>query len=190
MHVQLKSSERVRQVDTAVFTLRYFARCMACTFCHDACCAHGVDLDVAERDRILAEAASLQPLVGFDAARWFESDEWPDAEYPSGRYTRTAVVDGACVFLNRAGRGCLLHLWALKHGRDYHALKPMFSALFPLTFDQGVLQPADDVTEDLVCAGKGETLYRAARAELLHYFGTALVAELDALEARFTRDAA
>ena len=33
----------------------------------------------------------------------------------------------------------------------------------------------------LVCAGNGPTLYQGARAELAYYFGSAFIAELDAL---------
>ncbi len=190
MLVEVGGSDTIRQVDVAIFRLRYFARCMECTFCGDACCNHGVDLDLGERDRILAEAESLKPLVPFPVEQWFEPEEWDDPEFESGRHTRTASIDGACVFKARGGRGCVLHRWALENGRDYHTIKPRFSSLFPVTHDQGVLLPADDVADDLICAGKGETLYRAARAELLHYFGPALVESLDALEARFGIEAA
>ena len=35
-------------VDPRIFTLRYFTHCMACGFCHDACCHHGVDVDLGQ----------------------------------------------------------------------------------------------------------------------------------------------
>ena len=35
----------LRAVDKNIFSLRYFQHCMACSFCHDACCRHGVDVD-------------------------------------------------------------------------------------------------------------------------------------------------
>jgi hypothetical protein len=61
----------------------------------------------------------------------------------------------------------------------------MVSALFPVTFDDGLLHASTEARDGtLVCGGQGPSLYRGARAELLHYFGESLVSELDALEAR------
>jgi hypothetical protein len=78
----------------------------------------------------------------------------------------------------------MLHAFALERGLDYHEVKPMVSALFPVTFADGVLMASEEVEDGtLVCLDEGPTLYRGARAELLFYFGEALVAELDALEA-------
>lgn len=88
------------------------------------------------------------------------------------------------MFLNRRDRGCQLHAFALEKGLDYHDLKPVLSTLFPLTFDDGVLHVMDEVEDrSLVCLGSGPTLYRGVRAELAYYFGAALVAELDEIEA-------
>ena len=171
------------RVDLAVFTERYFARCMACTFCGDDCCSYGVDVEA--HGRLLAHADGLEAFVGIPRARWFTGEWREDPEVPGGLNTRTAVVDGRCVFLNRAGRGCLLHAFALERGLDYHDVKPMISSLFPVTFDAGLLRPSFEVQErSLVCGGEGPTLYAAARGELAHYFGEGLVAELDALAPR------
>ena len=172
-------------MDDAIFTRRYFGHCMGCTFCGDACCTHGVDVSVVERDRILARAEQLEPLVRIARARWFDPAVEEDPDFPGGFATRTAVVDGACVFLRRDGRGCLIHAALLATGEDYHALKPMVSTLFPVTFGGGALLCSDELhDESLVCAGEGPTAYAMARAELEFYFGAELVAELDALAAR------
>jgi hypothetical protein len=172
----------VRAVDDAVFTRRYFGHCMSCGFCADACCEHGVDVSVVERDRILARAGDLVPLVGRPSSEWFLSGATDDADFPGGASTRTTVVDGRCVFLRRDARGCLLHAISLAEGSDYHLLKPMVSALFPLTFGAGAIFCSEEIMdESLVCAGDGPTAYEMARAELGWYFGDALVAELDRL---------
>jgi len=154
---------------------------MSCTTCGDQCCSHGVDVDQDRVGRILGELR-LRGAMELAPERWFGDEVFEDAEFPSGRYRRTAVVDGACVFLNRRGRGCLIHSCCLEHGIEYHTLKPMVSALFPLTYDLGLLHPSGDaVSGELVCLGEGESLYRGGREELRYYFGEALVAELDAL---------
>jgi hypothetical protein len=73
----------------------------------------------------------------------------------------------------------------LEQGLDYHDYKPMVSALFPVTFEQGVLTASGEASEgSLICAGQGPSLYDGARSELEYYFGAGLVAELDQLKAR------
>ncbi|MEO6526139.1 MAG: hypothetical protein ABIP93_05905 [Gemmatimonadaceae bacterium] len=163
-----------------MFTRRYFGHCLQCTFCGDACCYHGVDVSLQERDRILARADELEPLLAVPRTGWFDTRVTLDVDFPGGGATRTAVVDGACVFLQRDRRGCLLHAFALSANEDYHAIKPMVSTLFPVTFGDGALLCSEELHEgSLVCAGAGPTAYEMARGELAHYFGEDLVLELD-----------
>ena len=170
----------VHQVDDAIFTRRYFGYCLQCSFCGDACCNHGVDVSLLERDRILARADELEPLLPIPRTGWFVQNIALDADFPGGAATRTAVVNGACVFLQRDRRGCLLHALALSANEDYHAIKPMVSTLFPVTFGEGSLFCSEELLDgSLVCGGPGPTAYEMARRELAHYFGEELVAELD-----------
>jgi hypothetical protein len=172
-------------VDAGVFTRRYFGACLACTFCRDACCDHGVDVDAATAGRMLAQAEAIEARVGVRREGWFTGPLAPDPDLPGGAATRTRVVDGACVFRSRAGRGCLLHAFAVETGQDYHLLKPMVSALFPLTFADGLLCLSGELEDgSLICAGAGPTAYEAVRDELAYYFGEELVGELDEIGAR------
>jgi hypothetical protein len=174
----------LHQVDPRIFGERYFAACMDCTFCHDSCCQYGARVDPIWQERLAARAGALEEFLGIPRTQWFEDWVEPDQDYAGGRFTRTRLVDGACVFLNRRGRGCQLHSFALANGLDPRELKPTVCNLFPVLWEQGVLNPALEVLErSLVCLGPGETLYRSARDGLRHHFGTALVGELDALEA-------
>jgi NAD-dependent dihydropyrimidine dehydrogenase PreA subunit len=171
-------------VERRIFALRYFQNCMGCGFCRDACCAHGVDIDLDNVTRLKAMPADFKAAIGVPESEWFTGEIITDAEFPSGRHVRTRVRDGACVFLNRAERGCRIHAWCLEHGLDYHALKPLVSTLFPLTFEHGVLVASGELADgSLVCGGDGQTCYQGARGELEYYFGSPLVAELDGLEA-------
>ena len=71
---------------------------------------------------------------------------------PGGGSVRTRVVDGACIFRDRRGRGCLVHAYCLERDLDYHTLKPLVDCLFPLTFSEGVLYPAIEVDDgSLIC---------------------------------------
>ena len=172
----------LQAVDLRIFTLRYFTRCMACTFCKDACCDHGVDVDLENVARLKALPESFKSRVGVPESGWFTDLVVEDPEFAGGRQVRTQVVDGACVFRDAKGRGCLIHGWALENGMDYHQIKPIVSVLFPLTFEQGVLVPSSEMLdESLVCGGAGETLYHGLRDELGYYFGPELIAELDVL---------
>ncbi len=168
-----------------IFRSRFFTQCMDCTFCHDWCCQFGVDVDRYHVDRILSHADALEACVGVPRARWFTGAVEPESDAPGGETWRTAVIDGACVFLNRRGRGCLLHAFCLEQGIDHHELKSLVDGLFPLTFEAGVLCPADEaLAGELVCLDTGPTLYRGMREELRYYFGDELVGVLDRLEER------
>ena len=173
----------VHSVDTSIFEKKYFTGCLQCGFCNDACCLDGVDVDRQNVERIETHADKLERYLGIHRDNWFTRSYIEDSEFPGGSYTRTRVLGGACVFHDQHRRGCTLHRYCLENNIDYHELKPMVSCLFPLTFDEGVLHPADEAESDaLVCLGDGPTLYRGVRDELLYYFDRTLVHELDGLE--------
>jgi len=133
--------------------------------------------------RIEARADDLERYTGIPQERWFEKEFTVDEEYPGGSCTRTQTDQKGCVFLNKSGRGCLLHSFSIERNIDYHDLKPMISCLFPLTYDDGALVPAVEIDDrSLVCLDSGMTLYRGVRDEVLYYFGKGLVDELDAIE--------
>ena len=172
-------------VDPAIFRLRYFRRCMACAFCGDQCCDHGVDIDVGNVRRLEALGPEFAAFVGSDPAHWFTDEIIADREFPGGAHRRTRSVNGHCVFRASRGRGCRIHAFCLDKGLDYRSLKPLVSILFPVTFEHGVLMPSTELRDGtLVCGGEGDTLYEGARAELAHFFGNDLVAELDGISAR------
>jgi Fe-S-cluster containining protein len=174
----------LKAVDPAIFTLRYFVRCLECGFCGDACCNHGVDIDFANAERLKALPKDFHARIGVPASAWFAGDVVADEEFPSGAHLRTAVRQGGCVFRNPAGRGCAIHAYCLEQKLDYHDYKPMVSVLFPVTFEQGVLVASGEAADgSLVCAAQGLSLYDGAREELGYYFGAGLTAELDRLKA-------
>jgi len=180
MLLPLTSVPQLKSVESEIFTLRYFMRCMQCTFCRAGCCSYGCDVNGGERDRLLALKGELEPFLAIPSSEWFKPEEYKDPEYPTGTFVRANVKNGACVFLSKTGRGCAIHAFALATGRDYHPIKPMVCWLFPICWDQGVLRPNSDVKDDLVCTGTGATLYEGARDELRVVFGDGLIAELDA----------
>jgi hypothetical protein len=179
-HASIFGAPVLRTVDTRIFSLRYFTRCMACGFCNDQCCSYGVDIDAANAEKLLAMGEEFKAYVGVPASEWFTADLIEDAEFPSGRHRRTQTRGSYCVFHEPGGRGCKIHAWCLEHDLDYHLYKPMVSILFPLTFNHGCLEPSSEVLDgSLVCAGDGPSLYEGARGELEYYFGARLIAELE-----------
>jgi hypothetical protein len=174
----------IERVEARIFTERYFGACMECTFCDDACCAHGVDVEEPRVQAILARADVLEPIVGVSRERWFTATPLPDADFPGGAFRRTTVRDGRCVFRAQDARGCILHAHSLAIGEDYHVVKPLVSTLFPLSFNGDLLCLSDDLVdqaERIICGGGGMIVYDALRGELEYYFGGEMVAALDAL---------
>lgn len=183
-YTAIAGAPTISAVERGIFERRYFARCMACGFCADSCCAHGVDVDAPVEAALLAEAPAIERHTGVPVREWFRGPAVPDEDAPGGTLRRTAVRDGYCVFHTPGGRGCMLHSYAIARGRDYHALKPMVSTLFPVTFGSGTLLVSDELEDgSLVCSATGPTAYEAARDELAYYFGSSLVNELDAISA-------
>src|SRR6266853_5764934 len=105
-------------VDVAIFGGRYFTHCMQCSFCRDACCSEGVDVDLLHLHALEAHADGLEARTGVPRDRWFTQQRSYDPEMPGGGAVRTQVVDGACVFRDRRGRGCLVHAYCLERGLD------------------------------------------------------------------------
>jgi hypothetical protein len=183
----LRGGPILTAVDRRIFSFRYFRYCLDCTFCHDACCQHGVDIDIENVARLKSAHPRLKTMVGVPEEDWFTGEVTKDAEFPSGRHVRTQTRGGFCVFHDPKGRGCLIHRYCLEEGIDYHDLKPMVSILFPVTFEQGALVPSSEILDgSLICGGDGPSCYDGARDELRYYFGENLVRELDALKSNLS----
>lgn len=176
----------ISKVDTVIFTEKYFAYCLQCTFCNDSCCYYGVDVDTTNLARIHTHTDDLENHVGKPRETWFHDQQEACEECPGQATVRTTNHGDRCVFLNKDSRGCGIHGFCYERGVDYHILKPMICSLFPLTFDNNLLCPTIEVEErSLVCLGQGETLYVGVRDEIKHYWGEEMVAELDALQVKF-----
>jgi Fe-S-cluster containining protein len=193
MEIKLKNSYPsihklpvIHGVDTDIFEITYFMKCMECNFCKDQCCEWGADIDMQNVSRLMKYKDELEQFTGIKSDKWFdESEKGTDYEYPGNEYMRTMFDEekDACIFLNTKSRGCMIHSFALSKGIDYHEIKPTFCSLFPVTYMDGVLMTPEEIDEGLTaCLGEGPTLYQGSRDELLYYFGEGLVAELDALQ--------
>ncbi len=177
----------ISRIENSIFSIRYYTNCMACDFCNDICCSSGADIDADNVRRIMVYAEQLEKYTKISRTEWFADHYKNDKEFPGGQYTRTAVKDGSCVFINRNGRGCMIHAFCISSKIDFHLLKPMVGSLFPITFDEGLLQPSNEVSDNsLCCLHQGPTLYQGVREELIYYFGPELVKELDSLALNYS----
>src|SRR5688572_8178187 len=92
----------ITHVSPEIFTRTYFTHCLDCSFCHDQCCSHGVDVDFVTQDRIMAHAPELERMTGIPRDQWFMKKVSHDADFPGGGAARTRVRNGRCVFINPA----------------------------------------------------------------------------------------
>jgi Fe-S-cluster containining protein len=179
-----------------VFTRRIVADCMThrCAM-HaegrehlEACCQHGCDVDLFERDAIHAHADDIRRVLHPDVrdAPWFHDETLEvDPDAPSGMFVRTRVHGSGCIFLQHDRRGCAIHRAGLEHGWDFRVVKPGVCQLFPLTYTSDAIVVSNDY-EDYSCAhdATAPTLYRVTRDALASVFDEALVRAMDAAEAR------
>ena len=184
------------RVERAVFTRRVVADCMthrcAMHATHtekiDACCQYGCDVDLYERDAILARADVIKPVLAAEVRDlpWFdESHPEQDADVPSGTVVRTAVHKGGCLFLSHDNRGCGIHRASLEQNWDIRGVKPTICRLFPLTYGEGLIGVCEDY-HDYSCAydPTAPTLYQVGRDALADIFGADLVRAMDVIEAQ------
>jgi Fe-S-cluster containining protein len=187
---------RFSKAELDVFTRRVVADCMthSCaihetgTVRLDACCQYGCDVDLFEKDAILANADKIRPVLAPEVQHlpWFdESEPEHDPDVPSGTVVRTAVHSKGCLFLSHDKRGCGIHRASLEQGWDFHGIKPSICRLFPLSYGEGMILVSDDY-QDYSCAYHADspTLYRVARDTIGALFGADLVAAMDAAEAK------
>ena len=100
------------------------------------CCSVGAELlDEDEANRIASLGAALDP-ARFQFADWALTN----GLFTDAQRRATAVVDGACVFLNRpdfsGGPGCALHLAAVDDGDSPIDWKPSICWQLPLKVDE------------------------------------------------------
>jgi hypothetical protein len=206
------------------FDVTFLASTYRCTFgcgCGDAtgvgeCCTLGVGLwtDEDEREQCAADEAAVRARI-----TQLTDEDWQLRRVAARRggpiklvdgRPMTRVVDGGCIFNNRAGfpggTGCAFHRAALRRGERPVDWKPRTCWMVPLMREEladgsilirGVTNTdwsadGDDEPLDWWCvddaanyAGGGEPVYRTMRDELIAVCGAAVYAELAAyLDAR------
>jgi hypothetical protein len=143
-------------------------------------------VDVKERDKILGHVEMIHRYMDGDQirepGRWFEKEEEPDADYPSGRAVGTEANHRGCVFLRNDGR-CVLQHAAVSEGMLAQALKPFYCFAFPITIESGVLTVDDpEFTNRPECCsmvpGGSQSVIDVCRLELEFVLGIEGVKEL------------
>jgi Zn-finger nucleic acid-binding protein len=180
----LKHIPRLR-IDDSVFEGRFSHACSVSN-CNATCCKTGVWVDLGERDKILEHAALVQrhmePHQDSDPSRWFDEDQYPDADLPSGYVIGTQERDYGCVFLDSQGR-CVLQKAAIEEGMDQYTLKPFFCVAFPIAIENSVLlvDESEFTTRPECCCptwGGARTVFDVYPKELEFVLGPEGVKEL------------
>jgi len=109
------------------------------------CCSIGADFDGEDEARLISALAATLPRERF---------EHHDAAGEGGIFgddarSRTRVVEGACIFLNRpgfaGGAGCALHLAAVEEGEPPRYWKPSVCSQLPIKVDWELRQDGGEV---------------------------------------------
>jgi Fe-S-cluster containining protein len=173
------------EADEEVFATRFSASCSMMN-CSAKCCRGGVYVDLAHRDRVLREASlvvqHMQPAQEHDPAKWFETEEIEDEDFPSGKCVGTQVVGHGCVFLDDARRCVLQIAEASSPG-----LKPFYCRAFPVVISDATLTlDTDWCPEETQCCAPDpngtQTALDMLAYEFEHVVGKECVAELRQLE--------
>ncbi len=182
----------------------------------DGCCTLGAHFsDSKDLKRVKKVVRELTPQEwqlhpGTTAtSAWSEPEELdPDDPPGSPRATKTQVVDGGCIFLNRpgfaAGPGCVLHQHAVRAGVPPHTTKPDVCWQLPTRRGYRTVERTDGTSYleisigeydrrgwgagghdlDWYCSANTEAhvgrepVYRSLRDELTELMGPAAYAEL------------
>jgi hypothetical protein len=155
--------------------------------CRGACCLHGVWIDLAERDDLLANAELIAPHLPaalHDPRAWFDGREEADEFSPSGRVAHSTVMPDpdhyggtACIFL-REDYKCALQVAGQAAGLHPWRLKPFYCILHPLDLDEEGRITLDETSalmgEEGSCLRPAESslpLLETFEAELRYFLG-------------------
>jgi Fe-S-cluster containining protein len=175
------------KIGDEVFSTRYEKGC-SMSNCRGRCCADGVDLDVAERDRILEHAHRVQSHMDETQDRnpqnWFQGT-YQDADFPSGKCTTTALKENGCVFLNKQGH-CVVHIAESHAPKGFGYLKPFFCRAYPVCVLNSTLSVDDEqCPNEHKCCGPVRdgplTILDICAFELEYMLGADGLAELRAI---------
>ena len=78
---------------------------------------------------------------------WFQKRMHPDADFPSGECTTTALKENGCVFLNKDGY-CVVHMAESHVPQGFGYLKPFFCRAFPVCILNSTLCVDDEQCPD------------------------------------------
>lgn len=170
---------RVRQfsISNEFFEKGYAAGEGPC-LCTAKCCAHGVWVDLKERDAILAEKEIIKRFMdetqSSSEAEWFENEVVDDPDFASGKAVGTRVINDKCAFLDKFGR-CSIQVASVETGRHKWAVKPLYCILFPIGVTNNVVSFDPMLQDEEKCCSISAQfevpLYQACREELTHLLG-------------------
>jgi hypothetical protein len=146
----------------------------------DGCCSHGAFFtDEEDLARVTTAVDDLTDedwqLADEGRGAWTEQDG-DDGDDGGVRSTRTRIVDGACVFLNRPGHpggiGCALHAMALRTGVHPLTTKPDVCWQLPIRREQEHVERPDGTRVLVTTIGEFDRRGWGAGGHDLHWWCT------------------
>jgi hypothetical protein len=119
-----------------IFDLEKLDQFFQCAGCHRrkprAFCCRGYDVELTAHDLATVEKSLPAVRAEFPLLdrRLRQGPFWRWGDSFERLLRRLSNQD--CIFLMPAGKGCFLHAWALKHGRDPLTVKPYICSLYPV----------------------------------------------------------
>lgn len=171
-------------IDPVIFKQGFVPGCNL-TICKGQCCDLGVYVDVRFTKKILEYEneiiLSMTEYQPKDKNRWFEKEIIEDDDFPSGQAVGTEVYvsntgRSQCVFKDK-NNFCSLQVTAVKLGMHKWDLKPVYSILYPLVINRGILTYDDSHSQNLDYCGIHrkenftQTVFEAMTEEIKFVFG-------------------
>ena len=176
----------VTRVDTDLFTFAYMGgSCFDNGNCKDVCCSEGVLMDSRAFNELLKYKDEPE-FAGID----FDYPFAEDTLASGGLGHDSRVVNGSCTFRDWKNRGCLIHGFANKIGRDFREIKFFYCSLFPADVEHTEMLTIGKILRRpgyLDCSKGTSTVYKVSRPDIEYYYGKELIAELDGLEKQYVK---
>ncbi len=119
--------------------------------CGDICCEHGADVDREAFDLILKHKDKIEYLNNIKFEDFFEGEWSGDSDFLGGNSIRSKVgASGRCIFRVPDNKGCILFKLVMQEGLPRRII-PSICRLFPLTWDNGLLEYYDKGNIPITC---------------------------------------
>jgi len=154
---KMRKMDKIKIVGVAanVYTHKGFADkgCYA-SCCTDNCCRRGCDMDKETYELILLHREKIEKKLGFSLELCFENEWSGQVDFLGQNSISTTVLNGICSFHVTNGKGCVLWQMVFESNCSKRIV-PSTCRLYPITWNDGVLQVVDAIEQECNCVDQG-----------------------------------